>query len=133
MTRFKRPAGCGRKIGLIRWGPEEPSDVTTSNLHRVSNRTAISGRDPGAENGNPGIRNVNHMADTSKSNRALENSERKPAPGASKIGDADPKEKLSVSVRVRRRSDAPGSADPNKLTATTFSKRKHLSREEYAA
>jgi acylphosphatase len=73
------------------------------------------------------------MADTSKSNRALENSERKPAPGASKIGDADPKEKLSVSVRVRRRSDAPGSADPNKLTATTFSKRKHLSREEYAA
>jgi hypothetical protein len=71
------------------------------------------------------------MADTPKASRALANSERKPAPGASRIGDADPKEKLSVSVRVRRRTDAP-LADLNKLAATPYRERKNLSRREYA-
>lgn len=63
--------------------------------------------------------------------RALENSERKPAPGASRIGDADPREKLLVSLRVRPR---PGSLAMNHddLAATHHKNRRYLSREEYA-
>jgi kumamolisin len=72
------------------------------------------------------------MAGTPKANRAIANSERKPAAGAAKIGDADPKEKLSVSVRVRRRTDGPP-IDLNKLAVTPYRERKHLSREEYAS
>jgi len=73
------------------------------------------------------------MDNTSKANRVLEDSERKPAPGASRIGDADPKETLSVSLRVRRRPDAPAPMDLNQLAATPHGRRKHMSREEYGA
>jgi acylphosphatase len=52
--------------------------------------------------------------------------------GAHKIGPADSKENLSVSIRVRRRTDAPKAVDMNMLAATPPRQRKHLSREEYA-
>jgi hypothetical protein len=72
------------------------------------------------------------MANTSKTTRALENSERKPAPGANKIGDADPKETILVSLRVRPRPASPA-INHDELAATPHAKRRHLSREEYAA
>ena len=72
------------------------------------------------------------MDTSSKATRALENGDRKPAPGASKIGDADPKETLLVSLRIRPRPDAPA-INHDKLAATPHSKRKHLSRDEFAA
>jgi len=63
--------------------------------------------------------------------RAISNSQRQPATGASRIGPADPKELLSVSIRVRHRTDAPA-LDTNALTAAPHGQRPHLSREEYA-
>src|SRR5271168_4596938 len=73
------------------------------------------------------------MKHTSETTRALENSERKPAPGASKIGGADLQETLSVSIRVRHRSGAPASMNLEQLAATPSHKLKHISRDEYTA
>jgi len=72
------------------------------------------------------------MAQAFKNYRTLDNSERAVVPGATQAGLADPKEKISVSVRVRRRQDGPAMADMNALAVTPHAKRKHLSREEYA-
>ncbi len=47
------------------------------------------------------------MAQFPKGYRALANSERPPAPGVVRMGPMDPKETLSVSIRVRRRLDGP--------------------------
>jgi len=71
------------------------------------------------------------MSDTSKGYRVLENSERRPVPGASKIGPADQKAMLTASIRVRRRPDASAQSQPMKL-ATPHHERKHLSREQFA-
>jgi hypothetical protein len=60
--------------------------------------------------------------------RPLEASERKPRPGAKRTGSADPNQILTVSIRVRRRSDAPPLPIP-----TTARRRQHLSREDFAA
>lgn len=65
--------------------------------------------------------------------RALANSERPPEVEAVRVGSADPKEILSVSILVRRRPDGPALPDPNILAATSPAKRKYLSREEFAA
>jgi acylphosphatase len=73
------------------------------------------------------------MQDTSKGYRVLESSEKSLFPGASRVGAADPKEKISVSVRVRRKTDGPAPTDMKALATTPHSRRKHLSREEYAA
>lgn len=63
--------------------------------------------------------------------RAVPNSDKKPAVGAHKVGPANPKEVVSVSIRVRPQ---PGSAalDIAGLTASPHSERKHLSREDFA-
>lgn len=72
------------------------------------------------------------MADTPSGYRTLVNSGRQPATGARRTGSADPKEILSVSIRVRRRPGAPDLPDAAALSATPRSERKILSREEFA-
>jgi hypothetical protein len=64
--------------------------------------------------------------------RLIENSERAPIPGATKIGPADVQEKLSVSIRLRHRPDAPPLIDMKALAATPVRQRKHMKRDEYA-
>ena len=64
--------------------------------------------------------------------RALAQSERHPAVGASRVGPADPKESISVSLRLRQRSDAPP-LDLAALSAAPPGQRRHLTREEFAA
>lgn len=73
------------------------------------------------------------MANIPEGYRALAQSARQPATGATRIGSADPKEILSVSIRVRPRPDGPALPDPKELAATPRTERKHLSREEFAA
>ena len=65
--------------------------------------------------------------------RALEASEEKPRPGAKRIGPADPGEVFTVSVRVRRRPDAPPLPDVADFAATPRRARQQLSREDFAA
>src|SRR5271165_1355264 len=65
--------------------------------------------------------------------RALEASERKPRSGAKRTGAADPNEVFTVSVRVRRRSDAPPLPDLANLAATPIGEKQFLSREDFAA
>jgi kumamolisin len=62
----------------------------------------------------------------------LEASQRTTAPGARRVGPADPKEVLSVSIRVRRRPDAPGLPDATQSGAPT-TRHAFLSREDFAA
>jgi kumamolisin len=72
------------------------------------------------------------MTDNPKGYQALANSERNMVPGASRSGPASPGEKLTVSVRLRKRSDGPALPDMNALAATSYRQRKHMSREEFA-
>ena len=65
--------------------------------------------------------------------RRLENSERHAAPGARRVGPADPAETLTVSILVRRRPDAPPLPDPASLAAAPPGQRHYPSREEFAA
>src|SRR6266852_1156762 len=74
-----------------------------------------------------------HMAQFPKGYRALANSERPPAPGVVRMGPMDPKETLSVSIRVRRRLDGPSLPNLNTLAATSLAQRGYLSREDFAA
>lgn len=62
----------------------------------------------------------------------LVKSERRIARGARRIGPADPQETLSVSIRVRRRSDAPALPDAQQAGAATSYSGPILSREEFA-
>jgi kumamolisin len=62
--------------------------------------------------------------------RPLEASERKPRPGARRTGAADPDEILTVSIRVRRRSDAPPLPS---LSTPQQRRRRPLSRKDFAA
>jgi len=63
--------------------------------------------------------------------RAIHKSDRKPAAGAHRVGPANLKELLSVSIRVRPQSDS-RDLNVSALTAAPFGERKHLSREEFA-
>ncbi len=65
--------------------------------------------------------------------RKLEGSERPPAQGAELLGPADPAEKLSVTVRVRRRLGAPTPSDHEQWMATPPLKRKFISHDEFAS
>jgi len=65
--------------------------------------------------------------------RALVGSERKARSGAIRTGAADPNEIFTVSVRVRRRTDAPPLPDLANLAATPIGERHYLSREDFAA
>jgi len=70
------------------------------------------------------------MAIVPEEYRPLEKSERRAAPGAHRVGPADPKQTLTVSIRVRRRPDAPPLPDQ---AAAPPRQRQYLSREEFAA
>jgi hypothetical protein len=65
--------------------------------------------------------------------RRLDKSERHAASGAHRVGPANPAETLTVSIRVRRRPDAPPLPDPAVLAATPLGQRQYLSREDFAA
>jgi len=71
------------------------------------------------------------MAQIPPTHRAVTGTERVPVPGANRVGAADPKEKLTVSIRVRRREDAPPIPDLKDYPPS--SPRKRFSREEFAA
>lgn len=71
------------------------------------------------------------MAENSVNYRAIPNSGRAPATGAHKIGPADPKEMMSVSVRVRKNPDAP-ELQLDRLTSAPPKQRKVLTRGEFA-
>jgi kumamolisin len=72
------------------------------------------------------------MREIPAGSRRLEKSERHSAHGARRVGPADPAEILTVSIRVRRRPDAPPLPDPAVLAATLLGQRQYLSREEFA-
>jgi kumamolisin len=71
------------------------------------------------------------MSQVREGYHAVDQSECKPAIGASRVGLADPKEVLSVSIRIRRRPDA-AAPDLDRYTAAPHAQRKYLSREEFA-
>jgi hypothetical protein len=73
------------------------------------------------------------MPEIPEAYRRLEKSERHAAPSARRVGPANPAETLTVSIRVRRRPDAPPLPDPAVLAATPLGQRQYLSREEFAA
>jgi kumamolisin len=72
------------------------------------------------------------MPNVPKDYRALEGSERKMRAGARRLAAADPDEILTVSVRVRRRADAPQLPDLAALSSAPLGERKYLSREDFA-
>lgn len=72
------------------------------------------------------------MPDNPQQYRPLGKSERHAAAGAQRIGPANPDDTLTVSIRVRRRPDAPPLPDPAAIAATPIGQRHYLSREEFA-
>jgi kumamolisin len=66
------------------------------------------------------------------SHRELQGAERQVAPGVRRIAAADPGERLSVSVRVCRRPDAPPLPDHDHWVVTPPAERVYLTREEFA-
>ena len=73
------------------------------------------------------------MSQLSTNYRSLEASERRPRAGAKRTQAADPSEVFTVSVRVRRRPDAPALPDPNDIAATPRGEKQYLTREDFAA
>src|ERR1700760_4552447 len=65
--------------------------------------------------------------------RALDKSHRQPPAGAVIVAPADAKETITVSIRVRRRPDAPALPDLNDLAATPRGEKRYLPREDFAA
>jgi len=65
--------------------------------------------------------------------RALTASQRNPRSGAKRTGSVDPNEVFTVSVRVRRRPDAPALPDPANVAATPQGEKGYLSREDFAS
>lgn len=65
--------------------------------------------------------------------RRIEGSERRPARGARRVSPADPNEKLSFTIRVRRRPDAAPLPDQEFWAANPPGKRQFLTREELVA
>jgi kumamolisin len=72
------------------------------------------------------------MAQIPENYRPLTGSERRPAPGARVLGPADPGEALSVTVRVRRRPDAPPRPDHAHWMATPPRQRKFIPHDEFS-
>jgi hypothetical protein len=72
------------------------------------------------------------MASAPPGYTTLEGSERHPAPDAKRLGPADPAEEFSVTVRVRRRPDAPPLPDHAHWIATPPLQRKFITHQEFA-
>lgn len=64
---------------------------------------------------------------------AIEGSERRPGPTAKRVGDADPEERLEVTIVVRRRPDGEPVPDFQYFAETPPHERPRLSAEEFAA
>jgi len=71
------------------------------------------------------------MAEIPTGYRALANSERQAAAGAARIGASDPKEKFTVTVRLRTRPGAPPMPEVSAVAASPRNRAKRMSREEY--
>jgi kumamolisin len=65
--------------------------------------------------------------------KALGSSERKPRVGAKRTGAADPKQMMTVSMRIRRRQDAPSLPDPAHMAERRRGEKHYTSREDFAA
>jgi kumamolisin len=72
------------------------------------------------------------MAQIPSTHRAIHGTERTPVPGARRVGPADPKEVLTVSVRLRRRQDAPAIPGLNDYAGNSPGQNR-VSRAEFAA
>lgn len=72
------------------------------------------------------------MASIPTDYRPLEGSQRKPRPGSTLVGPADPDEKLTISIHLRRPPDAPPLPDQKHWAATPPGRRKYATREEMA-
>jgi kumamolisin len=70
------------------------------------------------------------MAQVPKTHLPVTGTERKPVPGAKRVGPADPEETLTVSIRVRRGQDAPPVPGLNDYAPNT--PRRRFSHEEFA-
>ena len=73
------------------------------------------------------------MTNNSRNYQALHSSTKILTSGARIIGPTDENEMLSVSIRLRRRTDAPPMSNISAFAATPSGQRKHMSRENYAA
>jgi Pro-kumamolisin, activation domain len=65
--------------------------------------------------------------------RNIEGSERRPARGARRVGPADPNEKFSFTIRVRRRPDAAPLPDQDYWAANPPGRRRFMTRDELLA
>src|SRR5271170_3195803 len=72
------------------------------------------------------------MAQQGNSRRLVPSSIQQRVPGAVLVGRADPKEVLTVSIRVRQRPDGPPMPDLSTFSATSPKRRTYVSREEFA-
>jgi kumamolisin len=73
------------------------------------------------------------MAETDVGYRRIGGSERRVARGAQRLAPADPNEKLSVSIRVRRRPGAPPVPDQSYWAAIPPGRRRFTTRDELVA
>jgi subtilase family serine protease len=64
--------------------------------------------------------------------RPLQGSERKPVPGATLAGPADPTEEMSVTILLRRQPGAPALPDESYWTANQAGAQKTVSREDFS-
>ncbi|MGA2119364.1 MAG: S53 family peptidase [Bryobacteraceae bacterium] len=73
------------------------------------------------------------MAEKPTNYKELSKTGRRPVRGARRVGPADPQEILSVSIRVRRRADAPPLPNPQQTGPSALRRGPALSRQEFAA
>jgi Pro-kumamolisin, activation domain len=71
------------------------------------------------------------QSEASKAQQRLEGSERHPAPEARRIGPANPREQITVSIYVRRPPGVPAPADIEYWTRNPPGHRKYLSHKEF--
>jgi kumamolisin len=72
------------------------------------------------------------MAVIPAGHRQIAGTERRPVAGARRTGPAEPSEVVSVTVRLRRRADAPALPDPAEVLRQPIAERRYLSRDGFA-
>ena len=72
------------------------------------------------------------MAVIPAGHRQITGTERRPVAGARRTGPAEPSEVVSVTVRLRRRPDAPALPDPAEVLRQPLTERQYLSRDGFA-
>ena len=63
----------------------------------------------------------------------LPGSERRPLPGAKIVGPADPKQRIEITLQVRRKPGSNLAEKVNEIASQPLAQRKYLTREELAA